>query len=302
MSLNPILKNMGFSEKDKVVIVHVDDVGITHSSIEAFEELVDFGTVSCGSAMVPTSWFPEVVKRAKDNRNLDLGLHLAFNGEYETYKWRPISTRSMESGFVDENGYFKQDKAEVMQTANPDYIAKEIEAQIEVSKNLGLIPTHIDTHTGTLWNRKYMDPYVEVYKKHNIFPVLFYPKEKDPLMQNMIDGLNMDFDKLSKLEKEGFPLIDGISGTPVEHTYDLSERFELTKKIFEGIQPGKLIHFAFHPMKGSAESIALNRYTGGRIGDYEVFRKQELKDFFKNKGIHLIGYRDVIKNISNKFI
>ena len=38
MSLNPILKNMGFSEKDKVVIVHVDDVGINHYSIEAFEE------------------------------------------------------------------------------------------------------------------------------------------------------------------------------------------------------------------------------------------------------------------------
>lgn len=297
MSLNPILKNMGFSEKDKVVIIHVDDVGINYSSIEAFEELMDFGTVSCGSAMVPTSWFPEVAKRAKEKPELDLGLHLAFNGEYETYKWRPISTRSMESGFVDENGYFKQDKAEVMQTAHPEYIAKEIEAQIKVSKNLGLIPTHIDTHTGTLWNAKYMDAYVDVYKKHNIFPVVFYPKGKDPLMQNMIDAIGMDFDKLSKLEAEGFPLIDGIAGTPVEHTYDINDRLELTKKIFNGIQPGKLIHFAFHPMKGTAESLALNRYTGGRIGDYEVFRKQELKDFLKSTGIQLVGYRDIIKNI-----
>jgi hypothetical protein len=32
-----------------------------------------------------------------------------------------------------------------MQTAQPDYIAKEIEVQIQVSFNLGLNHTHIDT-------------------------------------------------------------------------------------------------------------------------------------------------------------
>lgn len=297
MSINPILKEMGFSKDDKVLVIHADDVGINHSSIDAFEELTDLGTISCGSAMVPTSWFPEVVKRLENHPEWDLGLHLAFNGEYETYKWRPISTNSLESGFVDENGYFIQDKVQVQQTANPVFIEKEIEAQIRVAKSLGLNPTHVDTHTGTLWNKKYMDSYVNVFKNHGILPVLFNPKEENPMIQTLVDSFNIDKAKLSALEKNGFPLVDGISGLPVEHTYDIEERFELAKHILGTVEPGKLIHFAFHPMTDTLESRALNRYTGGRIGDFEVFRKKELKTFLENQGIQLIGYREISEQI-----
>lgn len=291
MGLNPLLKELGFSKTDKVAIIHADDVGINLSSIEAFEELTELGTISCGSAMVPTSWFPEVVKRAKEHPEWDLGLHLAFNGEYETYKWRPISTNSMESGFVDENGYFVEDKFLVQQTANPTYIEKEIEAQIQVSKSLGLQPTHVDTHTGTLWNKKFMPYYENVFYRHGIMPVLFNPKENATLIENMVGEI--DRDKLNQLEVQGFPLVDGVSGLPVEHTYDIEERFELAKTMLRAIEPGKLIHFAFHPMKDTPEAQALNRYTGGRTGDFEVFRKKEMKAFLEQEGIQLIGYREI---------
>ena len=100
--MNPIVKELGYSKDDRVVLVHADDVGLNLSTIEAFAELTDLGTISTGSAMVPTSWFPEVVKQAGENPEWDLGLHLAFNGECETYKWRPISTSDTASGFVDE--------------------------------------------------------------------------------------------------------------------------------------------------------------------------------------------------------
>lgn len=297
--MNPILKEMGFSKKDKVMVIHADDVGINHSSIDAYEELMDFGTISCGSAMVPTSWFPEVAKRLQDHPEWDLGLHLAFNGEYETYKWRPISTSSIESGFVDENGYFIQDKALVQETADPFYVEKEIHAQIRVAKSLGLEPTHVDTHTGTLWNKKYMDSYTKVFEQYGILPVLFNPDEADPIVKSLIQSGNVDKEKLVQLEKQGFPLVDGISGVPVEHTHEIEERLELTKQILSSAEPGKLIHFAFHPMKDSEEARALNRYTGGRIGDFEVFRKKELKDFIHDQGIHLVGYREIAATIQN---
>ena len=51
-----------------------------------------------------------------------------------TIKWRPVSTSSMESGFVDENVYFKQDKTEVMRTAHLDYIAKKIDGKRLIHK------------------------------------------------------------------------------------------------------------------------------------------------------------------------
>jgi hypothetical protein len=53
MTLNPILRNLGFSPSDRVVIVHADDVGMCQASVPAFFELADRGLVSFGSVMVP---------------------------------------------------------------------------------------------------------------------------------------------------------------------------------------------------------------------------------------------------------
>lgn len=298
MTFNPILKELGFSSKDKVIIIHADDVGINHSSIDAYEELMDFGTISCGSAMVPTSWFPEVVKRYKEHPEWDLGLHLAFNGEYETYKWRPLSTSDAASGFIDENGYFIQDKATVQKTADPYFIKEEIKAQIDLSLSLGLHPTHVDSHTGTLFNKKYIDSYAEIYDEYGIYPVLFKADENNPLIDSLTQGGQFGIDKINELERRQFPLLDGITGVPVEHTYELEDRLELTKNILSSIESGKLVHFAFHPIKDSDETHALNRYVGGRVGDYEVFRTKKLKTYLQQEGFNLIGYKEVNDAIS----
>lgn len=293
MALNPILKELGFSKNDKTVIIHADDVGLNYSSIEAYAELMDLGTISSGSVMAHTSWLSEVAKQAKENKHWDLGVHLAFNGEYETYKWRPLSTTDQASGFVDEHGYFIEDKNLVQKTAAPVFLEKELDAQIQLALDLGLELTHVDTHTGTLWNKKFMPSYIGVYEKFKIMPVIFNPKENIDLIKMMVPEL--DFEKLAELEKNNFPLVDGVSGLPVSHTYGIDERFELAKTILKSIEPGKLIHFAFHPIKDSAETQALNRYTGGRTGDFEVFRKPEMKAFLENEGIQLIGYKEVAK-------
>ena len=294
--MNPILKKMGFSKQDKVVIIHADDVGITQSSIDAYLELLDFGTISSGSTMVPCPWFPEVARVFKENPGLDLGLHLTLNCEYETYRWRPISTISQESGLIDENGYFKQDRQEVMKTANPESVAKEIEAQLRVALNSGVKPTHVDSHSGTLWTPKLLNLYLDFYENYQVLPVVFNPKEStDPMLQGMMDVFNESDEKIDNMVAKGHPVVDSISGLPVEHTYDRKDRLEMAKHILGNTQPGKLIHFAFHPMKNTPESHGLKRYSDGRIGDYEVFMQKELKDFIKDKGIQLIGYKDILK-------
>ncbi|MEK3889346.1 polysaccharide deacetylase family protein [Bacillus sp. FSL K6-3431] len=298
MTMNPILRKMGFSENDKVLIVHADDVGITQSSVDAFLELLDFGTISCGSTMVPCPWFPEVARKFRESPELDLGLHLTLNCEYETYRWRPISTTSQESGMIDENGYFKQDKLEVMETADPKSIEQEIEAQLKVALNLGVKPTHVDSHSGTLWSAKFMDSYINFYKNHQVLPVVFNPSDnKDPIMQSVMNTFNVSSEKVNDFAATGLPVVDSISGLPVEHTYDLNDRLDLAKLILDGVQPGMLTHFAFHPMKDTPESRGLLRYSDGRIGDYEVFMQKKLKNHLKDSGIQLIGYKDIIKYI-----
>ncbi len=297
MEINPVLKDMGFSATDKVMVIHADDVGITQSSIDAFQELLEFGTISSGSAMVPAPWFPEAAKLFRENPDIDLGLHFVLNCEYESYRWRPVSTMSKESGFVDENGYFKQDKQEVSQTANPSFVTEEIDAQLQVARNLGMKPTHVDTHCGILWAPDYMDAYANFYKKHGILPVLFNidPDNIDPAIQGAIQAFNMSTEKIAAFAEQKLPMVDSITGLPVEHTHDVDDRLQLAKQILDNVKPGKLTHFAFHPLKDTPESHGLQRYSGGRIGDYEVFMRKELKNHLKEKGIQLVGYKDIIR-------
>ncbi|MFC4025204.1 ChbG/HpnK family deacetylase [Oceanobacillus longus] len=297
MTINPILKKMGFSEKDKVAIIHQDDVGITQSSIDAFLELSDFGTISSGSAMVPAPWFPEAARVSVENPNLDLGLHLVLNCEYEPYRWRPVSTIDQSSGFIDENGYYKQDAQEVLKTGDPDCVAKEVLAQVKVARNFGVNPTHIDAHSGILWSGKFMDAYTDVYKKEQILPVLFKPGQQElgnSMVQTLIKTFDISLEKVEAITSGGLPYVDSISGLPVNTAFDLDERMALAKQILDSFQPGKLTHFAFHPMKNTPESWGLKRNSAARIGDYEVFMKKELKDYMKNSRIQLIGYKDIL--------
>lgn len=70
--MNPIIKKLGYSADERLVVIHADDVGITQASIDAYEDLMALGTISSGSAMVPCSWFPEVVQRASQHPEWDL--------------------------------------------------------------------------------------------------------------------------------------------------------------------------------------------------------------------------------------
>ena len=61
----------------KRVVIHEDDVGMTHGANAAFVELSKLGTCSSGSVMVPCPWFPEAVEITKGNPAFDLGIHHA---------------------------------------------------------------------------------------------------------------------------------------------------------------------------------------------------------------------------------
>jgi len=317
MQMNPTLKKMGFSEKDKVAIIHADDVGLNLSSIDAFLELVDFGTISCGSAMAPCSWFPEVAKVYKENPNLDIGLHLGLNCEYPTYRWRPISTMDSSCGFIDENGYFKQNAQEVMSTADPKAAAIEIKAQIDLAYKLGLNPTHVDPHAATLMSPTLIDAYIDIPLKEGILPVLMnfdrtmgasfmakdilkdkqhLPEEqKNQIRDRIVQMVENVFIKVDEFKEKDIPCVDNVTGLPVNEVYDIDDRIDLAKKMISSFPEGKLTHFAFHPLKDTAESRGLNRFSEGRIGDFRTFISPEIKNHLKNEGIQVIGYKEILK-------
>jgi hypothetical protein len=66
-------ERLGFQENARVVVVHVDDVGMSRAANEgalrAFE-----GLATCGSVMVPCPAFEEIARVARRRSDLDLGV------------------------------------------------------------------------------------------------------------------------------------------------------------------------------------------------------------------------------------
>jgi chitin disaccharide deacetylase len=309
--MNPILKAMGFDERDRVVITHADDIGMCRANVEAFLDLRDYGLVTCGSAMAPCSWFPEIARYAKGKPELDLGLHLTHTCEHATYRWRPLSTVDPKSGLIDDEGYFNRSPKTTMSNATPESVAAETEVQIRLALKLGIELTHLDSHHGIMmFGKDFQDDYISIARKFKLLPAIMkidphsmnkpsgrsgekkdYDKRKEPKFdfKAVTAGLRSLSEKAENLQKEGVPVIDNMESPPLESHED---RLGQMKMLMNNL-PSGLTHFAFHPVKDSPEIRAITPDWRCRVADYEVFLSKELKDHFRDKGIHTVGYKDL---------
>ena len=79
-----------------------------HASVQAFQDLWAFGTITSGAVMVPCPWFPAVARMCREKPTIDMGVHATLNAEWKNYRWGPVSTKETDSGLLDESGYFHQ--------------------------------------------------------------------------------------------------------------------------------------------------------------------------------------------------
>ena len=165
MNPNPFLQKLGYTNNDRLVIIHTDDIGMCHASVQAFKDLWTFGTITSGATMTPCPWFPAVAQMCRDNPEIDMGVHATLNAEWENYRWGPISTKESASGLLDEAGYFHQWHQAVYDNATIEAVDVEVNAQVEKALAAGIDVTHVDSHMGTIMNPKFIQSYVQAATK-----------------------------------------------------------------------------------------------------------------------------------------
>ncbi len=285
---NPLCKKLGYSDMDRVVIMHVDDLGMSYGGIQAFKDLWEFGTVSSGAVMVPCPWFRGVVEMYCTSPQMDIGLHATLNSEWASYRWSPLSTRDPKSGLIDSEGYFHRDCESVYEKARAEAVAAELDAQIQQALAAGLDLTHIDSHMGTILHPNFVQAYLQAGASRLIPNMLPRATAQGFHMLGMDEQtLGMYAPILEQLEAQGVPMLDGLFAMPLEHDVD---HLGIARKLFSEM-PAGISHFLFHPSIDTPEVRAACPDWRARVANYRAFMSDELKSFIKGSGVQLIGYR-----------
>jgi predicted glycoside hydrolase/deacetylase ChbG (UPF0249 family) len=290
MKPNPYLQKLGYTDNDRLVIIHTDDIGMCHASVQAFKDLWVFGTITSGAVMVPCPWFPTTAQMCRENPEVDMGVHAVLNAEWESYRWGPVSDAGAGSGLRDEAGYFHQWHQAVYDNAKPEEVDAEVNAQIEKALKAGIDVTHVDSHMGTIMNPKFIQSYVQAAAGRLL------PNMLPRLDAKGLDLMSPDDEERAKylpimfqLETLGVPMVDGILGMPLEHGDD---HIGVAKKLLGDVPTG-ITHFILHPSIDTPELRAIAPDWQARVANYNAFMSDEIKKFLESEDIKLIGYRKI---------
>lgn len=290
MNPNPLLKKLGYSDTDRLVIIHVDDVGMCQASLQAFSDLWEFGTISSGAVMVPCPWFRATVAWARKHPDVDLGVHGTVNSEWDGYRWGPVSTCDPATGLLDEEGYFHHREPAVQSGADPEAVRVEVEAQLNRALAAGLDVTHLDTHMGTITHPRFIAGYLQTLGQARL-PGLVPRLDAAGLMKLGLDedSAKMFEGLIQQLEAAGTPTLDAIDHLPLDNP---EGHIELARQKLNAL-PAGITHFLMHPAADTPELRAITPDWPSRVANYRAFMSREIKDFLENAGIHIIGYRPI---------
>ena len=282
--------------KRKRVVIHEDDVGMTHGANVAFVELSAHGTCSSGSVMVPCPWFPEVAEIAANNPGLDLGVHLTLTSEQKPYRWRPLTAPPAAAGLTDRHGYFWPDVPSARR-ASPAAVEAELRAQIETALGAGIDPTHLDAHMGTAQMPEFLAIYRRLGREFRL-PVLLV-KSLDRYNPASYAG-RIDkaayASEMAAARNEGEPVFEIVFETPWTRTTDAETAY---RSIFAGIADG-LTYLALHfNAPGDFETIAPDS-ARFRTEEYQLFRGPRIGEWVQEFGLEVIGMRALRDEIRSR--
>lgn len=239
-------ERLGFPKGTKVLIIHVDDVGMSWDSNEGAIQAMTKGAANSCSIMMPCGWVPGFVHYLKKNPTIDAGLHLTLTSEWEQYRWVPLSGAKAVPGLIDEEGAMWSTVENVVKHAKPDEVEAEIRAQIDRALKMGFQPTHLDSHMGTLFaSVPFLQRYMKVGIEYKI-PVMF-PGGHSALLREQGILPDAQVQALRALGKQlwdaGLPVLDDLHNfsydwqlpATVKPTDENLQKFK-TSKYIEGLK------------------------------------------------------------------
>jgi chitin disaccharide deacetylase len=278
-----LAEKLGYSGDAKLVIIHADDLGMTHSVNAASIQALESGLVNSASIMVPCPWFPEMADYAKAHPDADLGLHLTLTAERVYYRWGPVAPKDRVPSLTDENGYFYLNWTPANHIA-PQEVELELRAQIERALAMGVRPTHLDSHQYRLFqNGKEM--FAALVRVAHDYKLPFF----------LVRDWFKDYPYLESSIAPGDLVVDHT--VTIEPSVPADQWADFYTKALNSLQPGVtvfIIHLAFD--NDEMRAATRERATWGaawRQRDFDFFTSAKFKTVLHEQNIHLVTWKQL---------
>ena len=290
-------EKLGFPAGKKVIILHADDSGMCPEANEAVKNLLSNHYIQSTSMMAPCPAFEDIAAWYKEHPEMDMGMHLTLTSEWKTYRWGPVADPKTVPGLVDPDGKLWHEVPGVVQHATPEEVKTEITAQIEKALALGIKPSHLDTHMGTLYGTpQFAKVYFEVAMKYQI-PAMVLEMTPAVVRHFKEQGYPITDELISDAGKYTMPKLDYFFSAPKGKTYQ--NKKENFINLVKSLPPG-LTEIILHP---SVETDNLKSITNSwqqRVWEAQIFADPEMIAFFKDQGIIFTNWKEIMARFNGK--
>ncbi len=290
-------ERLGWPSDKRVLILHADDVGMCYEANASAQRALGRGDYRSASAMVPCPWFNEMAAWCAEHPGHDVGLHLTLTSEWRFYRWGPVAPRDRVKGLLDPLGYLHRDVPGVAKSATAEEVAAEIRAQLALARKLGLKPSHIDTHMGTLYARPdYTRAYLKLAVEEHV-PAMVIEMTPRTIAKFRDQGYPFSDEMLKVIADYPLPKLDDFHSVARGKTYG-EKRQNLLEQV-RTLPPG-LHELIFHP---SVETDGLKRITNSwqdRVWEDRLMADPEVRQFWKDQGIVITDWKEVMTRFKPK--
>ena len=211
----------------KYLIINADDFGLCKSANDAVIDLFRSNCIFSSTVMMTCPGTDDAVKFAAENPQYAIGVHLTLTNEWQdNCPWGPLTDGKT---IRNEKGRMWPENEDFEMHCDYDEAIAEAKAQIEKAENMGMKPSQVDNHMGSLYgmNGKYL-----------MLPKVFkLCKEKGYVLPTVYEGL---YNPLSRKAEE--ELFDALR--------NFNMRFYAYNPLAGGLLTNKYSSFEEEPTKG----------------------------------------------------
>jgi predicted glycoside hydrolase/deacetylase ChbG (UPF0249 family) len=290
---NTLAQQLGYPPDAKLLIVHADDLGFTHSVNAASIKALESGAVNSASIMVPCPWFPEIADYAKSHPDFDFGLHLTLTSERVYYRWGPVAPAGKVPSLLDKNGYLHHDWT--LEThIDPAEAEIELRAQIDRAYAMGVRPTHLDSHQYRL-DSSNKDLFEVALRLAHQYKLPFFVTRDwfadFPYLEKTLGPIDVVIDHTITIEPDVFA---AATSAPEKWA-------AFYNQAIRNMQPGVtelVIHLAYDDLEMRAATRERDTWGAAwRQRDFDFFTNPAFRQLLREQHIQLITWRQIANRL-----